>query len=191
MLKYADIINNAFRPLELTPETHLEFYEMWKEIEFGKNEFLTEAGKVEKRFYLVIEGVQVIYILDLKGDKKVIGFSFDGSYSGVYDSYLYQRPSKYFLEALTPSKLIYISLEDYQSLFDRYPEFDRWGRIVHQQLLVGRVDREIEIITLSAKERFDAFMERCPAPLLNIPQKYLASYLNMTPETFSRMRAEK
>ena len=56
-------------------------------------------------------------------------------------------------------------------------------------MLIGRGKREIELLTLSAEERYINFMRRCPKVLLQIPQKYLASYLNMKPETFSRLRA--
>lgn len=183
------LLKNAFSIIDLNPETHEHFFNCWESIEYPRKAFITEAGKVEQYFYVVEYGVQAIYILTPDGDKKVIGFSFDGSFSGVYDSYLSGQPSHYFLEAITPSKLWRMKKEDYDKLFELYPEFDRWGRLAHQYLLMGRVQREVELTTLSAKERFDVFMKRCPDKLLEIPQKLLASYLNMTPETFSRMRA--
>lgn len=183
------VVINAFKPLKLEWERHKKFLSFWEVVSFKKNDLITESGRVEKYFYVVIQGVQAIYILTPNGDKKVIGFSFDGSFSGVYDSFLKKRPSHYFLEALTDSKLVRMHIDQYSKLFDLYPEFNEWGRIVHQNLLIGRVEREVELITLTAKERFDSFMERCPEELMQVPQKYLASYLNMTPETFSRLRA--
>ncbi|MEO9531621.1 MAG: Crp/Fnr family transcriptional regulator [Crocinitomicaceae bacterium] len=185
---YKSILKNAFKPLELNESLHPEFFEVWQERSFERNELITEAGKIEKSFFVVVDGVQCIYIITPKGDKKVIGFSFNGSFSGVYDSFLKNKPSAYFLEALTPTKMLSITKKDYDRFFELYPEFNYWGRIVHQELLIGRVNREIELITLSAKERYDKFMKRCPSFLLDIPQKYLASYLNMTQETFSRLR---
>jgi CRP-like cAMP-binding protein len=185
-----EIIQSAFQPLSLDAEKHYGFFSFWEAVEFSRHQFITEAGKTEKAFYVVESGVQAIYILDLKGNKNVIGFSFDGSFSGIYDSFLYKKPSAYFLEALTPSKLWKISKANYDQLFELYPEFDRWGRIIHADLLVGRVQREIELTTLTAKERFQLFIDRCPDELRTIPQKYLASYLNMTAETFSRLRKE-
>lgn len=183
------LLKQAFRPLELNEEDHANFFGVWEEVSFDKGDFITEAGRVEHYFYVVQQGVQAIYILTPNGDKKVIGFAYDGSFSGVYDSYLKRTPSHYFLEALTDSRLLRMHIDDYEQLFTKYPEFNEWGRIVHQELLIGRVQREVELITLTAKERFDQFMKRCPNELLQVPQKYLASYLNMTPETFSRMRA--
>lgn len=184
-----ELLQNAFSMIPLKRETHPFFFECWEEREFQKGDFLTEAGKVEKYFYVVIKGVLAIYILTPEGDKRVIGFSFDGSFSGVYDSFLKSKPSHYFLEALTPCRMLCMNKASYDKLFELYPEFNVWGRLAHQELLIGRVNREVELITKSARERFEIFMERCPPELLQIPQKLLASYLNMTPETFSRMRA--
>ena len=189
-MRHEELLTNAFKRIDLSVETHPEFFQLWEEVEYGRSDFITVSGKIERYFYVVISGVQVIYILTKDGEKKVIGFSFDGSFSGVYDSFVMEKPSHYFLEALTPTKLIRMTKQQYDSLFNMYPEFERWGRLVHQDLLLGRVQREVELITLTAKERYRVFMKRCPNQLKTIPQKHLASYLNMTPETFSRLRKE-
>ncbi len=185
------IVANAFNPLVLSVDTHSEFFTMWEEVSYNKGDFVCEPGRIERYFYVVITGVLAIYLIDKNGEKRVIGFSFDGSFSGVYDSFLDESPSNYYLEALSDTVLMRFSKANYDRLFDLYPEFNYWGRIAHQQLLIGRVKREVELMTLSSEERYKAFMNRIPEPLTRIPQKYLASYLNMTPETFSRMRRLK
>ena len=156
---------------------------------YASREFIVEAGAVDKYFYLVLEGVQAIYLITEKGDKAIAGFSYKGDQSGVFDSFITQKPSKLFLEALTPSKLIAISKQDFDTLFELFPEFYKWEAKFLERIIFGRLARESELLTMTAKERFDAFTKRCPEELLIIPQKYLASYLNMTPETFSRLRA--
>lgn len=186
---HQELLKSAFGRITLDQKSHSSFFENWHPKEFKRNELITEIGVVERMFYVVIEGVQAIYYLAPSGDQKVIGFSFDGSFSGVYDSFLANKPSSYFLKAITPSKLIGVDKATYENWFEEYPEFNKWGRLVHQDLLIGRVQRELELTTMTSKERFDTFMARCPKQLLGIPQKYLASYLNMTPETFSRLRS--
>lgn len=183
------LLQNFFRNARLSESDLADFETLWTAKHFPKKSFLTEAGMTERYFYVVVEGVQTIYLIDQKGEKRVLGFAFDGSPSGVYDSFLNQAPSHYFLEALTDSTLLALTFPAYQSLFEKYPGFDRWGRLFHQNVLIGRVNREVELFTLSARERYLRFMRRCPPELQQIPQKYLASYLNMTPETFSRLRA--
>ncbi|MEQ8905426.1 Crp/Fnr family transcriptional regulator [Ekhidna sp.] len=176
---YVNISDGAYSYLEA------HFHEK----KYAAREIIVESGGQAKYFYLVISGVQAIYIINQKGEKVVLGFSFSGNISGIYDSFLSRKPSSLFLEAITPSKMIGINRRDYIELFGRFPEFYEWRTHFIEQILFGRISREVELMTLPAKERFDAFVKRCPQELLDIPQKYLASYLNMKPETFSRLRA--
>ncbi|RDY59721.1 Crp/Fnr family transcriptional regulator [Flagellimonas nanhaiensis] len=180
----------AFFPeVNLGSDDETFFRSLWHPKSFKQYDLITEAGSTERYFYFVLEGVQAIYLLNEKGEKVVLGFSYSGSPSGVFDSFIAQAPAQTFLEALKPSKLLAISHADYLELFKRCPEFHQWGHEFFQNILFGRLSREVELLTLSAEQRYVAFMQRCPEELKTIPQKYLASYLNMKPETFSRLRS--
>lgn len=183
------ILKGFFPNIDFTKEEERYFKSLWSIKTFDQYDLITEAGKIERCFYIVLDGVQAIYLLNEKGEKVVLGFSYSGSPSGAFDSFIQQTPSKTFLEALKPSKLLAISRSDYDSMFKKYPRFYTWGHHFFQDILFGRLSREVELLTLTAEQRYVAFMQRCPDELKVIPQKYLASYLNMKPETFSRLRA--
>lgn len=85
--------------------------------------------------------------------------------------------------------MLAIKKTDYEHLFELSPDFNKWSRLFLERILIGRGKREVELINLSAEERYVRFMRRCPEILHQIPQKYLAAYLDMTPETFSRFRS--
>nr|WP_299386415.1 Crp/Fnr family transcriptional regulator [Allomuricauda sp.] len=182
-------LKRFFPQVSFTSKEEAHFRSLWVERSFNQYDLITEAGAVERNFYFVLEGVQAIYILNEKGEKIVLGFSYSGSPSGAFDSFIKRTASDTFLEALKPSKMLAISYEDYQSLFEKNPAFYVWGHQFFQNILFGRLSREVEILTLTAEQRYIAFMQRCPDELKVIPQKYLASYLNMKPETFSRLRS--
>ncbi len=182
-------LKKIFPLVSLTVDEERQFRTMWKLKTFSRSELITEAGNTERYFYFVIEGVQALYLLNQKGQKVVLGFSYSGSVSGVFDSFILERPSNTFLEALKPSKMLSISLANYTKLFELFPQFHVWGHHFFRDVLFGRLHRETELLTLSAEQRYIEFMRRCPDELKVIPQKYLASYLNMKPETFSRLRA--
>lgn len=181
--------SNFGQHISISEEAYQYLNEHFIELTYEPREIVVEGGGPAKYFYLVQEGVQAIYIIDENGEKVVLGFSFRGNISGVYDSFLSGKPSSLFLESLTVSKMIGITKSNYLQLFELFPEFYKWRTHFIEGILFGRLYREVEIMTRTAKERYDAFVARCPEELNQIPQKYLASYLNMKPETFSRLRA--
>ena len=161
----------------------------WHLAHFQKDSLITSPPTVERYFYFVLSGVQRLYYLTPEGNEVVLGFTFQGNFSGVYDSFIRQVPAQCYLQALTESDALAMGFADMSELFERYPCMERWGRLFVQDILFGRVQREVELTTRTAEERYRDFMRRSPPPLQQIPQKHLASYLNMTPETFSRLRA--
>ena len=163
----------------------------WRFRRVKKDTMLTKVQAIEPYFYFVLSGVQRLYYPSPDGNEVVLGFTFQDNFSGVYDSFIRQTPAQCYLQALTDSELLAICFTDMNELFDRYPCMERWGRLFVQDVLFGRVQREVELTTRTAEERYRDFMRRSPAPLRQIAQKHLASYLNMTPETFSRLRASR
>ena len=73
-------------------------------------------------------------------------------------------------------------------LFDQYKIVERWGRMFNQGVIVGYGILAKSILADTAEEKFNRLVNQSPHILQLVPQKHLASYLGMTPETFSRMR---
>lgn len=162
----------------------------WQERAFAKGALVTQVGLVENWFYIVKSGVQRLSFPH-DGEDISVGFSYDGSWCGAYDSFVSGKTSRFDVLALTDSILIGISRVDLLALYDRLPVMDRFGRLIMEELLVGRATREIEQLSLSAEERYNRMLMRNPRILQLVPQKDIASYLRMKPETFSRLRAKR
>jgi len=118
-------LKQAFPYVDFTPKLEEKFLEIWKEKSFCKNESITEAGRKERYFYFVLSGVQVIYLIDNKGDRVVFGFTYTGDFSGVYSSFIADETLDYFLESLSEIKMLVINQENYLSLFGEFPQFNR------------------------------------------------------------------
>lgn len=177
------------RYVKLTDAEWAEVAPCWKEHAFARGTFVSAAGRVEKHFYIVVEGVQRIYF-EHDGNEHCLGFSFGHSWSGDYDSFLGQVPGRFQVQAVTDSVLVGIEHADLQRLYDRIPAMERWGRLMVEEHARGRATREIEQLTLSAEERYRRLLQGSPHLLQLVAQKDIASYLRMTPETFSRLRAK-
>ncbi|MBK9274184.1 MAG: Crp/Fnr family transcriptional regulator [Flavobacteriales bacterium] len=160
----------------------------WQPRDFPKGAFITRTGDVEPWFSIVEKGVQRLFI-EHDGAEVCVGFAYDGSWSGVYDSFVTRTPSRFAVQAVTDSRLWSIRREALYALYDTVPAMDRWGRLILEELLIGRATREIEQLTLDAEARYRKLIARSPHLLQLVAQKDIASYLRMTPETFSRLRA--
>ena len=164
-----------------------DFAQCWELVTFSKNEYLTKPGQVERYLYFVEDGVQRGFHL-VDGEEICVAFSFDHSYSGVVDSFLTQTPAKYYLQAISNSILLRLNYSNLQDLYDRHKSIERWGRLLSESILIGKANREVAILSYTAEERYRRLMTQSPRCIQLIPQKFLASYLRMTPETFSRLR---
>jgi CRP-like cAMP-binding protein len=162
----------------------------WRIINLQRGDLFTRIGSTEDRFGIVESGVlRMTFPHD--GEDICIGFSYDGSWCGVYDAFVTRTPARFEVKALTDCAVHCIHHRDLQELYDTVPAMERFGRRILEELLVGRATREIEQLSLDAEERFDRFMRRSAHLLQLVPQKDVASYLRMTPETFSRLRARR
>lgn len=177
----------VYSKVQPTEEEWGIFSQQWKPFHFEKDELVTDFGIVEKYFYFVTNGVIRGYFIK-DGNEHNMGFSYEGDFSGVYDSFLHQKPATYSMQALTKVTGFRITHENLMKLFDDHKVFERWGRLFNEMILTGLGVFIQSIIADSAEERFRQLMKRSPHILQLIPQKHLASYLSMSPETFSRMR---
>ncbi len=176
-----------FKDVVFDTEEWSEFSSKWKTVSIVKNDFLIKKGSIEKYLYFVAEGVLRAYHIK-DGEEVCVGFTYTSDFSGGYDSFITGQPTQFYIQALSDSTLLRISREDLDQMFDKYKIVERWGRLFNEKLLLGKGLREVAILAFSAEERYRRLMTQSPQCLQLIPQKYLASYLAMTPETFSRLR---
>lgn len=152
-----------------------------------RNEFLTNIGQTEQHLYWVIEGNLKIYYLH-DGEEACVGFAYPETLVCSYPSFIKKKPTQYAIQAIKPCRLIGIQREHFYQLFSQYNELETAWRKLTEEALLGRMDREVEMLTFTPAERFERLFKRSPHIFQLIPHKYIASYLRMSPETFSRVK---
>lgn len=177
----------VFKVHPLSSEEWDELSRIWVPVTYKRKTILTAAGETEKSLYFVTAGAQRAFYLDADRPESTIVFTYPYSFSGVADSFLTQTPSKYFLETLTASSMLRTSYNEVNKLMDKYHNIERWVRKATAYTLMGTLERQVELMSFSAEEKFRILLKRSPQVLQIIPHKYLASYLGLDPSTFSKL----
>ncbi|MBL7815064.1 MAG: Crp/Fnr family transcriptional regulator [Saprospiraceae bacterium] len=178
---------NAIYPLK-SPDFEA-FSAIWQPFEAKRKVILTHEGTIESYVYFVLEGVQRAFAVDKNGRETTLVFSYPPSFSGIADSFLLQKPSKYYLETLTPSRFLRTTFHQLDELMLKNHAIERLMRLTISQTLSGVLERQIELQSYSAEERFRTLLTRSGHVLTMIPHKYLASYLGMDATNFSKLLA--
>jgi len=154
---------------------------------FEKKEKIISQGQTETYLNLVENGLVRKYFL--KGnEEKVTYLAKENFLVNSMGSFLSDSPSIYFVETIEPTTLLSIKKQDLENLYDTHHNIERLSRLVLTSLFIQREKQDYDQIRLSVRERFIQFMQNNSDLLQRVPQKYLASYLNIKPETFSRMK---
>jgi CRP-like cAMP-binding protein len=177
---------NKFLPL--SQEEYAKFLEPFIITRsFDKREIITQAGEVEKYFNFIIKGLARKYFL--KGtDEMNTQISFEGHIIHAQESFHSRSISEYFVEAIEPTVLLSISYDDLEKAYSMSNKMQYLGRLVVTTTMVLKDRWQNQMVMLTPRERFLKFVTRHSDLMQRVPQKYLASYLNIKPETFSRFK---
>jgi CRP-like cAMP-binding protein len=148
---------------------------------------LTDISETEKYLYFVIKGLARKFFY--KGKEEIITqIAREGELISSSVSYFSGLPSGYVIETVEPTTFYSLHHDKAEQLYSRYPKLERLSRLIITELFLQKEIWELERIRYSTKERFLRFMTDNPELFQRVPQKYLASYLNIKPETFSRLK---
>jgi len=152
----------------------------------GKNEFLLEEGTVCEDLVFVQDGCLRLYYLDNEVEISV-WFAFpDSSAIDIY-SFISDKPSNYYLQAIEDSKILYLPKTELTRLYQQFPTMQEMMRKFWEDAVLNLIDRFTALQRDSAEKRYLDLMAK-PPYLQKIPQKYLASFIGVTPTSLSRIR---
>lgn len=158
-----------------------------KTLTLKRNEFLKVPGTVDTNIYFVETGSLRLFILD--GDKEQnIRFGYKNALIGVLESFLTGKPSELCIQAIKKSTVQVIPKQRIQVFLEDELNRSQWYRSM-EHVLVQQIERELDLLKSSPKERYLRVLERDPLLFQEIPHKHIANYLRMSPETLSRLKS--
>lgn len=156
-------------------------------LELNRNEFLKVQGSTDTNLYFVVSGSLRIYVLE-EFEENIIRFGYKNNFIASLDSFISEKPSDLNIQAIKKTDLKVIKKETFMNFVESSKENTSIWHIMLGDLIFQQMERERDILTSSPVKRYKRVLARSPQLFQEIPNKYIASYLRMTPETLSRIK---
>ncbi len=158
--------------------------------DYRKDDFLLKSNEYCKHIFFVEKGLLKQYAIDDKGKEHILHFAPESWFLTDRESVYFNEPSRYFIQALEPTRVAFIDDEFIKKLEQKSEKFRDFNSLMlhnHVRVLQNRV---MMLMSQTAEERYLQFVKSYPDILLRVPQILVASYLGITPESLSRVRKE-
>jgi CRP-like cAMP-binding protein len=154
---------------------------------FRKRHVITKENETENYLNFVTKGLVRKYYKKNKAEINT-QLSTEGHIIHAQESFHSRTPSEYFVEAIETSTMVSITYDNLEKIYSSSHKMEKLGRLVITFTMVIKDRWQMNMIKLTPRERFLDFVHKNPDLLQRVPQKFLASYLNIQPETFSRFK---
>lgn len=175
--------------IEVSPSELQTILSCFKPYKAEKNEILIQQGQVGQRTFFVGKGCLRIFFNNEQGQDTTRYIAFENNFATALVSFITGEPSQECIQAVENSELLYISQQDFYHLLKIIPAWDKFYRIYLEKAYVNNTNRLMSFVTMDAKERYRLLLEQNAAVVLRLPNKLVASYLNISQETLSRLKA--
>jgi len=155
-----------------------------------KNTILLSEGEICKEFYFVHSGCIRTYYITKQGHEKTRYVAFENSIATSISSFISQQRSFEFVDTLENSELYSISHKDFYQLISDIPQWEKFYITLLEMAYLFQNKKIEDLVTLSAKQRYDKLMAETPIYVQRLSNKILASYLDITQETLSRLKSK-
>jgi CRP-like cAMP-binding protein len=187
---YENLINycSSFIPLSAIDKEAIALN--FKHTTIKRNDFLLKEGKVCDFIAFVNSGVIRHY--HLKDGKEITcDITLKNSFITDFRSFTQGIPSEYNFQILNNAELLIIKKRELFELYDNYKNIESLGRVMAEQVVLRTIDIAMSLSSEKPQERVKKLILQRPDLFQEVPQRYLANLLGISPESLSRIRARK
>ncbi|HEY1039953.1 MAG TPA: Crp/Fnr family transcriptional regulator [Bacteroidia bacterium] len=185
-----EVLEHFSKYIQVSPELEREIMKRVHLHTFKKGELIHDARNICIESFFIREGILRTYFI--KDGKEITEyFSTAGEWTNSPKSFMQRKLDIYSIDAIEDTKVFRLNVEDLVYLFHNFPEMDRYARLSMGTLVGHLLERITSLRFTSAKEKYDHFRETYHDIYHRVPLNMIASYLGISPETLSRLRAEK
>jgi CRP/FNR family transcriptional regulator, anaerobic regulatory protein len=184
-------IRNAFEQILPLPEKEWQDLSTLLTIKtFPQGSYLIREGQIENHLYFLNHGATRNYFLK-DGKEYTVDFAFTGDFVTAYYSLITREPSPIFIELLEVTETVVLERNALNAYYDRFPHAERIGRLIAEHQYAKRLKREMDLLSLTAEERYGQLLAKNPSLVGSLSVKHLSSYLGIQPESLSRIRKQQ
>jgi len=157
-------------------------------LELKRKETLFEEGKTQNAIAFITQGLIREYFIDKDGNENTVWFFKENQFVTDYSAFLQNIPSKNSFTCLEPTEVILIPRDVVFNSYNSYPSFDRFGRLIAEQVLIQLQERIDDFHFLSGEERYIKYIKKYPELFQRISLTHLSSFLGIQRQSLSRIR---
>jgi CRP/FNR family transcriptional regulator, anaerobic regulatory protein len=190
-MPYELILANINKHISLNEEEADHFTSLLHFREVKKKDFILKETQLCKSISFINSGILRAYFTDVENKESTIMFAVQDWWITDMFCFINKLPAMLNIEAVEDSSIFQLQKNDLDNLYIKVPKFEKFFRIMMQNAYIREQLRIIQNLSLSAEERYNNFLSKYPQVANQVTQKQIASYLGITPEFLSMIRAKK
>ena len=185
-----NLINKIKKSISLSSQAEQYIYSISKEKTVSKGEILIREGQTVNKTFFVIQGSLRSFCVDKEGKEHTLQFAIKDWWISDFMAIYNNEPASLTVECITDSTLIEFNAQKLNDIYIQFPEFESFQRKNLERHVVSLHKRILNQLQLTALERYSLFLEQYPNIEQHVPNYHIASYLGITQQSLSRVRAE-
>ncbi|MBT6162820.1 MAG: Crp/Fnr family transcriptional regulator [Crocinitomicaceae bacterium] len=185
-----NLISKIKNSIALSSEAEEYIHSIAKERTVSKGHILIQEGQTVNKTFFVMSGSLRSFCIDKEGKEHTLQFAIKDWWISDFIAIYNSEPAALTVESITDSTIVEFNFQKLNEIYDQFPEFELFQRKNLERHVVGLNKRILNQLQLTALERYRLFLEQYPDIEQSIPNYHIASYLGMTQQSLSRVRAD-
>ena len=152
----------------------------------ARKQFLNLTGGINKNLYFIESGSLRIFVMN-DDQEQIVRLGYEGNFIVALDSFLTGKPSEFLIQAIKRTVLKVITKQQIDEFLKDESNQKLWTEIL-ENIIIQKMERDVDLLTNSPSERYERVLKRSPQLFQKIPNKHIANYLRMSPETLWRLK---
>ena len=157
-------------------------------VELQPKHFFIHANVIQQEIGFVFQGLIRAFYIDNQGNEITVNFVQENRYATHYTAFITRTPGKYYFQCIEPTILVKLSYDHIQTGYDKFPDIERYGRLIAEEVLKFQQKRIENFLFDTAEQRYLDFIKENPDLFNRVSLSHLSSFLGMERQTLTRIR---